>query len=561
MFKKSFKTKVIAPTVVILAALVVVLNVFLALRSLSMRDELLDEKLAANINSLNLFLDEHGANTKAAAVSMAFNHDAIKAIKERDTDGLLRIFTLTHDLYGVNYYTITDADGKVLARTHEPERFGDSIANQQNIVDALSGRTSSYFEAGTSVSVSIRTGAPVYDADGTLIGVVSAGVRFDTQDTVFELKKLLNSEVTVFSGDTRIATTIERDGVNVIGTRLDPRIAEIVIDNGLEFTGEAEILGEKYKVFYKPLLNAQGEVFAVFFSGVPEKELIAKSNKTIREGIILGLCGLAVSATVLFFIISTVSNPITVLTNEMNHIAEGNLHVDISVKSDDEVGHLSRSLHKIADTLRRLLKDINVMIDEHEKGNIDHRLDTEQFHGDYETLASNILELATISMRDQLTGIPNRRSFDNRLELEWERAKREKTPLSILMMDIDKFKLYNDTFGHRQGDATLQTVAKAIRQSLKRSIDFAARWGGEEFAVLLPNTDAGGALVVAEGIRKAVENAVIPCEDERGKKATISIGVNTRTGMLEKDEIEGFITGADDALYRAKEAGRNKVCQ
>ena len=560
MFKKSFKTKVIAPTVVILAALVVVLNVFLALRSLSMRDELLDEKLAANINSLNLFLDEHGANTKAAAVSMAFNHDAIKAIKERDTDGLLRIFTLTHDLYGVNYYTITDADGKVLARTHEPERFGDSIANQQNIVDALSGRTSSYFEAGTSVSVSIRTGAPVYDADGTLIGVVSAGVRFDTQDTVFELKKLLNSEVTVFSGDTRIATTIERDGVNVIGTRLDPRIAEIVIDNGLEFTGEAEILGEKYKVFYKPLLNAQGEVFAVFFSGVPEKELIAKSNKTIREGIILGLCGLAVSATVLFFIISTVSNPITVLTNEMNHIAEGNLHVDISVKSDDEVGHLSRSLHKIADTLRRLLKDINVMIDEHEKGNIDHRLDTEQFHGDYETLASNILELATISMRDQLTGIPNRRSFDNRLELEWERAKREKTPLSILMMDIDKFKLYNDTFGHRQGDATLQTVAKAIRQSLKRSIDFAARWGGEEFAVLLPNTDAGGALVVAEGIRKAVENAVIPCEDERGKKATISIGVNTRIDMWE-DGIEGFITGADDALYRAKEAGRNKVCQ
>ncbi|MDR0330778.1 MAG: diguanylate cyclase, partial [Chitinispirillales bacterium] len=113
----------------------------------------------------------------------------------------------------------------------------------------------------------------------------------------------------------------------------------------------------------------------------------------------------------------------------------------------------------------------------------------------------NINQIRTIerlSMIDQLTEIANRRSFDNRLNQEWRRAIREKTPISLLMLDIDKFKTYNDTYGHLQGDIILRAVAKEIERSLKRPADFAARWGGEEFAALLGNTDAPGALKVAE---------------------------------------------------------------
>ncbi|MCL1859880.1 MAG: diguanylate cyclase [Oscillospiraceae bacterium] len=559
MFKKSFKVKIILPTFAVLVALVVVINIFLAFRFLAMREKLIDEKLVANINTLNLFLDESESNSKAAAVSMALNPEVIEAVRERDTYELLRIFNPMQDLYRINYYIIADAEGTVLARTHEPEHSGDSVASQPNIADALNGKVSSYFETGYIVKVSVCAGAPVYDTDGTLIGVISAGIRFDTPDTVQVLKKLLNSEVTVFFGDTRIATTITREGQNLIGTQLDPGIAEIVIKEKQEFTGEAEIFGEKYKVFYKPLLDAQNEVFATFFSGMPEKELIIESNKSIRDGIILGLGGLVVSAMLLFFIVSTISKPITVLTGDMNHIADGDLHVDINIKGEDEVGHLGKSLNKIANILRKLLDDINIMIAEQEKGNTNYVLNTEEFHGDYEKLASNILELAAISMKDQLTGMPNRRSFDNRLEVEWQRALREQESISILMMDIDKFKNYNDTFGHQQGDVTLQTISKTITQSLKRVTDFAARWGGEEFVVLLPNTEKEGAVIVAENIRKAIENELIPCSDERGRKATISIGTNTLIPKPD-DKIPEFITAADAALYRAKETGRNKVC-
>jgi diguanylate cyclase (GGDEF)-like protein len=159
--------------------------------------------------------------------------------------------------------------------------------------------------------------------------------------------------------------------------------------------------------------------------------------------------------------------------------------------------------------------------------------------------------LEHMSLTDQLTEIPNRRNFDSRVEQEWRIAIRECKNISILMMDIDKFKTYNDTHGHQQGDILLQAVAKAITQTIHRGGDFAARWGGEEFVVLLPNTDIKGALTIAELIRANVEKST---------KTTISIGVNTQI-PTQASSLDAFISAADNALYKAKEMGRNRVCK
>ena len=259
--------------------------------------------------------------------------------------------------------------------------------------------------------------------------------------------------------------------------------------------------------------------------------------------------------------LNRVVSPIIKISNGVRLLSMGDTAMEsftINTKND-EIGDLYNSIQKVAGVLHLLLEDINNMIIEHEKGNVDFSFDTREFLGDYKRLADSVLELAAFSMSDQLTGLPNRRSFDNRLDLEWQRALRDQTPVSVLMMDIDKFKTYNDTFGHHQGDVTLQVVAETIRQTLKRSSDFSARWGGEEFVVLLPNTDSTGALGVAEKIRSSIENTVIPCEDERGQKATISIGVNTRTPQPDL-LIGDFISAADIALYQAKETGRNRGC-
>ena len=164
-----------------------------------------------------------------------------------------------------------------------------------------------------------------------------------------------------------------------------------------------------------------------------------------------------------------------------------------------------------------------------------------------------------LSMLDELTDLPNRRSFEIRLASEWARATREKTPISILMIDVDNFKDFNDSYGHIQGDIALQSSAKVFSQILKRPGDFAARWGGEEFIALLPNTDLPGALGIAEQIRNGIEVMQIPRYDGPVRSITASIGVNTRLNG-QSGSINEFISRADKALYDAKIKGRNKVC-
>jgi diguanylate cyclase (GGDEF)-like protein len=167
--------------------------------------------------------------------------------------------------------------------------------------------------------------------------------------------------------------------------------------------------------------------------------------------------------------------------------------------------------------------------------------------------------LEYLSLTDQLTGLPNRRNFDMRLDIEWRIAIREKQEISFLMLDIDHFKDYNDGYGHLQGDEVLFMIAKIIEHALKRPGDFVARWGGEEFAVLLSNTDASGALKIAESIRADVENMNVSLSNGVTAKLTVSIGVSTQ--IPEPDSsLDDFISAADKELYRAKGTGRNRIC-
>jgi len=159
---------------------------------------------------------------------------------------------------------------------------------------------------------------------------------------------------------------------------------------------------------------------------------------------------------------------------------------------------------------------------------------------------------------DQLTGIPNRRSLDERLYTEWKRAARDQTQFSVLLVDIDDFKICNDIYGHLQGDVVLQTVAEIIATTVRRPADFAARWGGEEFIVLLPKTTSDGAMAVAEKIRTDIEKKTIEFKDGQSTNVTVSVGVTSHI-PTNKCSVLSFLHCADSALYQAKEDGRNLV--
>lgn len=166
--------------------------------------------------------------------------------------------------------------------------------------------------------------------------------------------------------------------------------------------------------------------------------------------------------------------------------------------------------------------------------------------------------LRRLSDVDGLTGLNNRRYLDNYLDTEWRRAVREQTDFSILMIDVDDFKLYNDSYGHLAGDEVLKTVARVIQHCAQRPADVAARYGGEEFALVLPATPLVGARRVAEQICAEVRDLAIP---NRGRKAvcvTVSIGLATAT-PCRGESYEPLLEAADLALYEAKHEGKNRV--
>ena len=158
-----------------------------------------------------------------------------------------------------------------------------------------------------------------------------------------------------------------------------------------------------------------------------------------------------------------------------------------------------------------------------------------------------------------MTGIANRRKFDRYLDKEWRRLAREKAPLSLILCDVDYFKLYNDTYGHQAGDRCLRDVAQAISKVIKRPADLAARYGGEELAIILPNTDPEGAKKVAEKINLQVKALHLPhINSPIDIYLTLSFGVAGVT-PCHNSSPQKLIETADRALYRAKESGRNRI--
>jgi diguanylate cyclase (GGDEF)-like protein len=166
--------------------------------------------------------------------------------------------------------------------------------------------------------------------------------------------------------------------------------------------------------------------------------------------------------------------------------------------------------------------------------------------------------LEALSLQDDLTGIANRRRFQQVLEEEWKRARRYQRPLGFVLLDLDHFKLLNDTQGHREGDLCLQKVARYLQTTVRRTSDLVARYGGEELAVLLPDTDLDGALQVAEGLRQGIENLAIPHAASPFGRATASFGAASMIPAPEETS-DLLFEIADLALYRAKAEGRNRV--
>ena len=232
--------------------------------------------------------------------------------------------------------------------------------------------------------------------------------------------------------------------------------------------------------------------------------------------------------------------PIKHLVNGIEKIAEGNLDARIEDSYNNE-------FDKIRDAVNLMASDIKI--------HMDSKLQAERLA--YER------ELARLQLVDKmnhcsLTKTYNRHYLDENLNRVISTLRRSGSTLSVLMLDVDCFKKYNDTYGHIEGDKCLQTVASAIRSSLTRVDDFAARYGGEEFTIVLPNTDQNGARIIADKILTNVRSRHIPHENSNvADRVTVSIGAVSGI-VTDEMNAKSFLKRADEALYQSKQNGRNR---
>jgi diguanylate cyclase (GGDEF)-like protein len=390
---------------------------------------------------------------------------------------------------------------------------------------------------------------PVKTPDGRQIG--SAEVLQDFQpilDAMREEGKVefflyINQDRLTMASDPRSASAIATDFVD---PQKNPRKGDFVrvtapkndaldalITPELLFRGKGgSIVEQRGAMAFAtlPISDYRGTQAGVLVCAM-NTETVSKIVDTAELVLTLMLVGMAIMPSLMLLqgVHLLITGPLSMVREKIQDITEdrADLNAPIPSRQQDEIGDLAKWFNALMTKLIDQLRTI-----EH------------------------------LSLVDQLTGIPNRRSFDERLRTEWARAIRGSYPVSLLLVDADRFKQYNDTYGHLQGDVALQTIAKVFARRVARPADFYARWGGEEFAVLLPNTDKNGSLYIAEAIRMSVEDAVIHGAGGVATKITVSIGIHTCTPVQGQSSaaISAFISGADNALYTAKRTGRNKVC-
>lgn len=284
-------------------------------------------------------------------------------------------------------------------------------------------------------------------------------------------------------------------------------------------------------MLYAPVPAAQ---YAIAMQ-IPESEIMAPVEQLTN---LLALFALvtAISLLILAWPLShKVSRRILELSIAARKVGEGDLDAKTRPRGADELGGLMRAFNSMADALK--LRE-QQLLNEYD---LRHRAEQD-------------------ALMDGLTGIPNRRSLNEVLEKEFRRAKRLEIPLAVIMIDIDHFKAYNDHAGHLAGDDALKTIANKLAERIQRSGDYIARFGGEEFCVVLPDTDAMGAEELAEQLRKGIEAMKLTRHNaDEQPWFTISIGISSFVPD-ENSSVDDLIYRADQALYDAKNQGRNRSC-
>jgi methyl-accepting chemotaxis protein len=357
-----------------------------------------EKEIALTAGTVQVFISEAMEKTKKQAAAMAADPGLAAAMTQKETSRLRSMAKTFMTNYGVEFVTLADAEGKVLARGHS-DKTGDSVANQINVKKALAGETTVGIEEGTVVKFSLRAGAPVM-ADGRIIGTVTPGMNLTaTNSFVDEIKKVFGVECTVFNGNERVSTTLERDGKRLVGTKMDnPEVIETVLQKGQKFLNRNKIVGKNYDTAYWPIIGADGKTAGMYFIGKDRsamEAMISSTIWTILIAVILIGCFMAVLG---YFLARSIALSIGNIANDLNTVSEQVAAASSQVAAASQ--HLAEGSSEQASALEETsssLEEMSSMI----KQNADNAAQAKAFMSE----ARQIVDKVDEQMKNMVTAI------------------------------------------------------------------------------------------------------------------------------------------------------------
>ncbi|MBP2628473.1 MAG: hypothetical protein H6Q68_3184 [Firmicutes bacterium] len=474
------------------------------------------------------------------------NNENIKSMAPGQQVSILRdIVTQYPDM---QLAVVSDIAGRQIARWDGKEaEHTISYTDREYFNTALkTGETtiSGIIMAKSTKKLGIVIAEPI-KKDESLVGVLIINI---------ELSKLIQRVGDTKVGNMGYAYIVNREGKVIIHPDLG------IIDNGADesslFHIKAAISGQKgwmeYDYNNEKRIAAYSYVPSTKWGVIAQQPLNEAMGNAINikiKSILVMVSTVVIAILMALAIAGALARPIADISEATNRLAEGDLAVRLEVSTFDEIGQLATNFNNMTNQLVK--RDEALCLAQEELEN--------QVKKRTEELMIVNEELRRISFLDGLTGIANRRYFDEFLEREWQRSKRENTSLALIMLDVDFFKNYNDTYGHIAGDECLRRIADILKTTAKRATDLVVRYGGEEFAIILPDTNVQCAKIVGERVRSGVEKLAIRNKTSPiSEVVTVSVGISV--SVLAKEALPiTIIAAADEALYQSKQNGRNRI--
>jgi methyl-accepting chemotaxis protein len=317
-----------------------------------------EHQAVQGLEGIDRLVDSYKSMATKQAELFSRNPEIARAIESRDQAALLRLLTPLSQGAGLDGVTVSDENGIVIARVHD-KKFGDSVMHQDNVKAALRGEQLVTFEQGNVNRLTILAGSGVKNSQNRVIGVISCSFAISRDTFVDRAKQMFGVETTVFLGDERVATTIIQEGKRATGTKLNPTIATLVLQQGQRYIGSADILGKNFITVYAPIRGNDGKALGVLFAGLDSAPLVAQKDQLIRILCVIAFGVLGAAILLTWLLARSITKPVGELVKTVRQVADGDLTRRVEVRSQDEIGELGRSFNEMGEQLLSLVRQVN----------------------------------------------------------------------------------------------------------------------------------------------------------------------------------------------------------